>query len=669
MNDDLRSLDELFADGIPTSTGGKHFAAEETPVKVAEEKTSHELVIAFGESNTASAESPTEQYEPKEYGLLNETDLSYIGRGMRRSNEPHDEPPAEIPHRKQIEYCAVEERGEIAAFLQKKQTADVLRGIFGLLLTLPLLCLGFSGKLPFALPAFFASPRRFSLVALAFFAAVCAVNALPLARSFRSLFTAHGDPDCFLPFAGTAALVLLLCDVVKPSGSGAFPLLAASFALALVCGAFGRALKVSAVRRSFTVVGGNKQKGVLVPVTDEQKSRDIMGPMLSGGSVVFKPERTDFVTGFLRQTGTADISSHTALVLAFVSLPIAVFASVLTFLRGGDARQSVYAAACVFFSFLPFSAQFVPAVPFARAAKKAGQTSSAILGYRAAEQVNGVGAVVIDSNHLFPDGSLSLDAMRTFSVSRIDDAIIDAASVVCAAGGALSRIFLSVIDNDPSLLRHVDTLLYEDGLGLSAWVNERRVLVGTAELIRGHGVDVPSRDYEARYCSPGQNLVYVSVAGKLTAMFVITYHPRQEIYDVLFELQKEHIGLVILNRDCNITAAMIERLFDFPTKLITVMTPSNEPLLGESMEARCEAGIVYSRGLLGIGRTVLSSLRMVRAASLANVVQVGGILLTAALTVFLSVVGSLADLTLTELLICQGVFGGLTLLAARIRKA
>lgn len=433
--------------------------------------------------------------------------------------------------------------------------------------------------------------------------------------------------------------------------------------------ALWRSVRTASVIRSFGVVAGNRQKGVLIPIEDAQLSRNIMGSMVAEGPVVYKPERTDFVTDFLYHSYTPDTASRCALTMTYLSLPLAAVAVVLSLWTSGSIRDAVYAAACAFFAFLPLTMQLTSALPMARATKRVTAVSSAIIGYRAAEKMGDIGAVVIDSNHLFPAGALSLDAMRTFSTLRIDDAIVDAASVVCAAGGALSRIFLDVIDGRQDLLRHVDSILYEDGLGLSAWVNEKRVLIGTAELLRGHGVSVPSRDYEARYRDDGQNLVYISVAGNLTAMFVISYHARQEIYDTLFELRKAGVGLVVVNRDCNITSDMISRLFDFPTKSIQILTPSNERLLGKSMEECCSAGIVYSKGLLGVGRTILSCLRLVRSVSMATAVQTGGMLLTGMLAVYLAATGGIGDLTLAELLICQGVFGGLTALSALLRRS
>lgn len=673
-SDTLDSLAEaLEIDGLFEEEKKPEKAAGDTQViEVPDDPKGHELFISMGDKGSSVAEKKefiTEEYEPEEYGLSDDRSLSFISRGVRevrKARETGDK--KETSSEGENEYVSPSQRNDIALKLRSRLRADILRGIFTGICAVGLLYLGLYNVASLPLIPFLATPLYFNLTALGLLLAVIGINCLPLAFAIRDIFTAKANADALLPFAGLASVTLVVYDMIAPSET-LFPLYGASFALACTLSAIFRGVRTSAVFRSFMIIGSNRQKGVLVPIEDEHLNRDIMGSMICDGVTVFKPERTDFVSDFMKNSFSPDVSSHTALILTYVSIPLAALIAGLSVWLGSSVRETFNAACCILFAFLPLTLQLVFALPFARMSKKASLCSSAVIGYRAAEEMNGVGAVVIDSNHLFPKGSISLDAMRTFGTLRIDDAIADAASVVCAAGGALSRIFLGVIDNDRSLLRKVDSLLYEDGLGLSAWVNEKRVLVGTAELLRGHGVTVPSRDYEARYAGSGQNLVYVSVGGVLTAMFVVSYHPRQEIYDILFELRKQQIGLVIVNRDCNITSEMITKLFDFPSKLINIMTPSNEHLLGESMEKSCPAGIVYSKGLIGIGRTVISSLRLVAGVSLANAVQIGGILLTTVLTVYLAAVGSISQFTLAELLVCQVLWGILTLLSAVLRKS
>lgn len=178
-----------------------------------------------------------------------------------------------------------------------------------------------------------------------------------------------------------------------------------------------------------------------------------------------------------------------------------------------------------------------------------------LVGWKAVRQFGQLDAMVVDMADLYPDESMLLHGIKTFSGTHIDDAILTAASLVVRSGGPLSMIFRRIIENKEELLYEVDSLVYEQGMGLSGWVDGRRVFVGNRRLLQNHGVDVPSSDYEARYAKDGRRLVYLSVAGQLSAMYVVSYLPDPEIQDALQDLCRSHVTLLVRSCDPNITTA------------------------------------------------------------------------------------------------------------------
>jgi cation transport ATPase len=195
----------------------------------------------------------------------------------------------------------------------------------------------------------------------------------------------------------------------------------------------------------------------------------------------------------------------------------------------------------------------------AHTAEKEGVT---ITGYQAVENFGSVHALALDAMDIFPEQSVLLHGIKTFSGTRIDDAILDAASVSVRAGGPLSHVFRRMIQNKVDMLREVDTLVYEQDMGLSGWVNGRRVLIGNRKLLDNHGIDIPSKDYEQRYAKNGRQLVYLSIAGELSAMFVVSYVADPKIKDVLTTLTKNRITLLVRTCDQNITERLIATVFD-----------------------------------------------------------------------------------------------------------
>ena len=132
-------------------------------------------------------------------------------------------------------------------------------------------------------------------------------------------------------------------------------------------------------------------------------------------------------------------------------------------------------------------------------------------------------------------------------------------------------IFRRIIENKEELLHDVDSLVYEQGMGLSGWVDGRRVFVGNRRLLQNHGVDVPSSDYEARYAKDGRRLVYLSVAGQLSAMYVVSYLPDPEIQDALQDLCRSHVTLLVRSCDPNISTEDLCAGFDLDEYYVDVL--------------------------------------------------------------------------------------------------
>ena len=67
--------------------------------------------------------------------------------------------------------------------------------------------------------------------------------------------------------------------------------------------------------------------------------------------------------------------------------------------------------------------------------------------------------------------------------------------------------------------------MYEDGMGLSAWVDGKRVLIGNSALMRHHEIYTLFCRLRGEIPRWRPELIYLSNSGELTAMFVVSYQP------------------------------------------------------------------------------------------------------------------------------------------------
>ena len=225
------------------------------------------------------------------------------------------------------------------------------------------------------------------------------------------------------------------------------------------------------------------------------------------------------------------------------------------------------------------------------------KNGAAIVGHRAIEDSTDANAYVFDATDIFKKGSCSILGIKTFHGMRIDDAILYAAALVIESGGPLADIFDDVILGKKDLLPPVESLAYEEKLGLSAWIHGRRVLFGTKDLLKNHNVEAPDKEFEAQYLHDGRKLVYLAIAGKIAAMFVVKYHPDKTVTRYLRRLDRAGVSILVRSCDCNITEEMICQHFNLPLSAVKILSPVSGDIFQVYREEDIEtapAGIIHN---------------------------------------------------------------------------
>ena len=396
---------------------------------------------------------------------------------------------------------------------------------------------------------------------------------------------------------------------------GSTPLITAIGGLSVLLLLVGKILEKDRQNRNAALVlSENTDKLAVRRIDDPALAEEIGRPALAlGVPRVAYYRKTQAVNGYLK------ISDDDAVCAGQMKwyLPVVIGASlalalIYFILNGLTSWLTVITLFCSMTavsapSLLPLALQ----LSMNRASHTLSKAGTALFGYQAVEEYGSVHALALDAMDIFPDQSVLLHGIKTFSGTRIDDAILDAASVSVRAGGPLSHVFRRMIQNKVDMLREVDTLVYEQDMGLSGWVNGRRVLIGNRKLLDNHGIAIPSKDYEQRYAVNDRQLVYLSIAGELSAMFVVSYVADPAMKAVLSEVTGQHITLLVRTCDQNVTEQLIAKVFDLNGFYVEVL---NAPA-GRSFEAQVDGtSESETTGLLSDGRTngLLLALAMCR---------------------------------------------------------
>jgi hypothetical protein len=385
------------------------------------------------------------------------------------------------------------------------------------------------------------------------------------------LFTLRANNDSAPALASTVCLFNVLLHLLNPTAP--LPYWTPLAGLLLLFSAVAHYKQEVCVRRNFAFVSYPGDKYAAAIIEEEGALQEIGRRAVSDGEAkVAYFRRTGFLTDYLAnayETDSGDDWSRwltpSALGLSLLMSLLALFSEHVTGMW--DWLSVLTGMICLSMPVTLLAVQN----PLSACCRRMLSRGGFLNGWKAVRCFGQPDALAVDIADLYPDESMLLHGIKTFSGTHIDEAILTAASLAVRAGGPLSMIFRRIIENKEELLYEVDSLVYEQGMGLSGWVDGRRVFVGNGRLLQNHGVDVPSSDYEARYAKDGRRLLYLSIAGQLSAMFVVSYLPDPEIQAALQELCRARVTLLVRSCDPNITTSDLCESFELDEYYVDVL--------------------------------------------------------------------------------------------------
>ena len=381
------------------------------------------------------------------------------------------------------------------------------------------------------------------------------------------------------------------------------------------------------MRRNFSFVSYPGDKYAAAVIEDENALQEIGRRAVSeGDATVAYFRRTGFLTDYLTNAYDDDCGDDWSRWMTPTAFGLSVVLSLLALMSehvsGTLEWMSVFTGMiCLSMPITMLTVQ----MQLSRSSRRMLSNGGFLTGWKAVRRFGNPDALAVDIADLYPDESMLLHGIKTFGGTHIDEAILTAASLAVRSGGPLAMIFRRIIENKEDLLYEVDSLVYEQGMGLSGWVEGRRVFVGNGRLLQNHGVDIPSADFEARYAKDGRRLVYISIAGQLSAMFVVSYLPDPEIQAALQELCRARVTLLVRSCDPNITTSDLCESFELDEYYVDVLPASAGRMYVQLTEQPVEnlPALMASNGhILGTAR-VLSTCRSLQAKTrIALIVQI-----------------------------------------------
>ncbi|NCC86841.1 MAG: hypothetical protein EOM05_03090 [Clostridia bacterium] len=391
-------------------------------------------------------------------------------------------------------------------------------------------------------------------------------------------------------------------------------------------------------------------------ITNDVDAFEIGRGLLLGEPDLRYSSRIKFLSNFCQNSFSTDPADA----LCSKLVPAVIGASLIIAIITGFVSKSVLDAFLSFVAIcsigIPAFSMFASNLPLLITNKKLNSQGGAILGHKAILDCVGTNAIVVDSSELFKKGRCGIDGIKTFHSMRIDEAILDAAALVIESGGPLVDIFDGVILGRREILPPVESLAYEDRLGLSAWIHGRRILLGSRDLLINHNVEVPDIEVETKYIKRGKKVMYLSVAGKVGAMFVISYYANDAIGSTLRKI--EETGLTILVRTCdyNITEELLCEYFKLPLSAVKIISPNSGDIFNKYRKTTLEnssSGLFHNGTEESFLTSVVQAIRLNKLISINCVVQIIYSSIAVAVFALLSFLAGLSSISAVQIIIFQ----------------
>lgn len=517
------------------------------------------------------------------------------------------------------------------------------------------------------------APAAYAILLFILMAASLVLNRVAMMSGLSPLVHIKGNSDTAVAVAGAAGMVQIIVSFFCLGDLNGFHVNYYTVIpmLAFFANNVGKLYMVLRVKDNFKFVSSKGQKYASKIYNNESVAMQMMSGTAADRPIIAYQHKTEFPSNFLKISYAPDPSEDLASKLA----PITTIASIIIAVMYGVVKLSfadaLNAFALITAVSVPVATLLSVNAPVRKLCKTLLSYGSMLSGYPSVKQFCDSTAIMIDANELFPAESISLEGIKTFEDYCIDESLLCGIAILKEAQNPIANAFDSVVAETEETLPEVESVLYEDEIGLVGWIKSERILVGSRTLMEKYSVEVPNMEYEEKYTSQGRQVTYLSRAGRLVAMFVTRYTPDAQLKAEMQRAETNGISFLIRTTDYNVTNDLIAKLYDLFYRSIKVLPTGLGNVLKEAedtVEETSRSYLITNGKAASLARAVTGCVKIKHNISLSIIIQliavIFGLLVASTLSLYagVQVMGSL------EVLIYALFWGAAAVFAPAVQK-
>ena len=523
------------------------------------------------------------------------------------------------------------------------------------------------------------SPLPYCIVQLIVLVLSAAIAITTFKNGLVSLIKFRPDSDSIASLAMTASIAASAAAIASPGliQKGSAFIYAPVGILGLLVNSIGKKKILNRMSQNFDYISKNHNMKAIVCVEDSDRAESLTRGTIGDYPILTTMKKASFLKDFASFTYSADTGDRFSSVIS----PLVFLFSILAAAGVTFIRRSTFDTESVVFGLSVFSAivsacscisiPLVANIPLEKASKKYSRNHGVMLGYQSVEDFYDTNSVMVSADSFFPAGSVNLVSIKLFSGTKIDSALLEAASLASHANSILKELLEDIVSEKSQPLSKVENFVYEDSMGLCGWINNRRVLLGNRELMSNHKIEgLPTTTKEKEFTEGGKEALYLSVSGNLAAMFIIEISASPRVIKFMKKLERKNIAVIVKTVDSFITINKLSTLFRYSEDLIKIIPPRMVKDFDEETKSvrKISTSMACSGRFMSFMQLIMGTKSIKNTVTIGIVIQAAAALLGFGIVTVTNILNAAASVSPFRITLCQIACTLFTALIVRLRK-
>ncbi len=432
-----------------------------------------------------------------------------------------------------------------------------------------------------------------------------------------------------------------------------FQLMAPAAVIACIPYLLSKVFYYDNARQVFKTVSGKSEKSYLRKVSEpELKARlgcsDDKNTVYAG--------RTRAVSGFPASAESAPRDEMPPTRICAVIGGVSLLIALLTLILKKSFVCSVTTLTLSLSLALPVCCLLAGAYFLSRANAKLSIKSSFIQSFGDAKAFSVIDTVACDAAEIFDAEIKNCLTAKGVSEKQVRFA---AAAVAAGTDSMLRKVFREEIERYEDKLPPAQNAVYEDKLGVSAYVGGCTVLLGNHDLLVNHNVPLPEESLVLRFIGEDEKPLYLAMEGRFTALFSVKYSVAGEVNRGIQELVNGGASLLMSTTDPNVSDAYAEALIGLGENSIRMMGSAAAKKLSAARSAITDAedvGVVFTDNFVSLSRVAAQAVTLDSVNTVSTAICLAGSFVSLLIALILAVTGAFASVSALSVLVIQAIW-------------